>query len=123
MCIRFLLQLAILLLLVHLAAEGVWAGTVALGNARIGIGIDEADGALVQLENRLTGDTKEMRSIPFLLVTSRGEVGPRDCRRVRGEAGKTSARFTFAGKGLEIVYGYQLVTASGNAVEMMLRVT
>ena len=66
------------------------AQAVTLENARLRVVLNAADGALLQLKNRLTGVSQSVRSVPFRLATSRGEVGPRDCRRVGRVVGARS---------------------------------
>src|SRR5262249_6724910 len=56
-------------------------------------------------------------------VTSRGEIGPRECRPVRRVTRNGAVVFTFAGKGLEVEQGYHLVSPEGNAAEITLKVT
>src|SRR5262249_51371552 len=82
-----------------------------------------ADGALVKVENRLTGDVKGLRSVAFQLVTSRGEVALRDCRLLRSAHEARSATFVFDGKGLEIEVGYRASSSKANAIEKALRIT
>jgi hypothetical protein len=112
-----------------LCAAGLAAGpaapapTVTLENAKLRVVLNAADGALLQLENRLTGVSQSVRSVPFHLVTSRGDVWPRDCRLAGRVARPQNLVFTFAGQGLRIEQGYHLVSPTGNAVEISLKVT
>src|SRR5947208_2188883 len=49
------------------------AETIRLETSQVGIELCRSDGALVLLENRLTNNTQKLRSVPFQLVTTRGE--------------------------------------------------
>src|SRR2546430_1573097 len=75
---------------------------VRLETSRLAVELRPADGALSKLHNRLTDDVKSIRSVTFQLVTTRGEVSPRDCRLLRSAHDVRSATFVFAGKGFEV---------------------
>jgi hypothetical protein len=99
------------------------APNLRLETSRLAIELRPADGALVKLENRLTGDVKGVRSVPFQLATTRGEVAPRDCRLIRSAHEARSATFVFEGKGLEVQVGYRASSPEANAFEKTLCVT
>src|SRR5262245_25293705 len=99
------------------------AEPIRLETSRLAVELRPTDGALVKLHNRLTDDIKEIRSVPFQLVTTRGEVGPRDGRLLRSSHDARSATFVFAGKGLEVEVGFRVASPRANAVEKTLRIT
>jgi hypothetical protein len=96
---------------------------IRLETSRLAVEFRPADGALVKLHNRLTDDIKSIRSVTFQLVTTRGEISPRDCRLLRSAHDARSATFVFAGQGLEVEVGYRVASPRANAVEKTLRVT
>jgi hypothetical protein len=96
---------------------------IRLETSRLALDLRADDGSVVTLNNRLTDDVKRIRSVPFQLATTRGEVNPRSCRLLRSAHDAGSATFVFAGKGLEVEVAYRVASAQANAVQKDLRVT
>src|SRR5438445_173446 len=108
-------------------ADGARAGgataNLRLETSQLAVELRRADGAVVKIENRLTKDVKQLRSIPFQLITSKGEVTARDCRLLRSTHEARSATFVFVGDGLDVELGYRAGGPRANVVEKTLRIT
>ena len=97
--------------------------SIRLNSRELAIEIDPTNASVTNIDNKLTGDSKNLRSVAFRLTTTRGEVSPRDCQMVRSTHDGSSAKFIFLGKGLEIEVGYRVDGRNAGHVRKFLTVT
>jgi len=111
--------------LVFFPALGIRASeAVRLETANLAVRIDAERGAITSITNKRVGGAKSIRSVPFFLTTTRGEVSPTACQLVRKTHDASSASFAFfSDEGLEIEITYQVESRDANAVRKLIKIS
>ena len=110
-------------LMILLMPAVLCARTITLASRSLAVELDSATGAVKKVENRLTGDAKAVRSEPFHLTTTRGELTARECQLSSSSHDRSLATFRFSGKELEVELQYGMESAGSGALRKFLRIT
>jgi hypothetical protein len=93
-----------------------------LSTTQLSVTLDRENGSLVAIENRLTGDRKELSDNPFALTTSAGVFEARICRLTKSTGAGREAEFRFACGPLEVTLRYKAERPDAGAVRKFLRI-
>jgi hypothetical protein len=110
--------------LCYLAAPTITrAQTITLRSSKFEIAINPADGKLISLTNKITGEDKSIGDTPFSIATDSGTADSGRARLSSSEHDATSASFEYVQSGLTIIVRYRVPANDSSFFEKSLSVT
>jgi hypothetical protein len=99
------------------------AQTITLTSNKIEISINSANGGLVGVTNKVTGERKAVRDSPFSIATNRGIIDGGSAHLLDAEHDGMHASFEYEQDGLAVALTYRLPSTDAPFVEKLLSVT